>query len=124
MALAPVLMQPGLLALLGGLILLASFFYWLGFRARPRPAWAWHAQAGFLVTSLVLIPTVGLTLYLQRTAPARLRHLGVQPHPALSSSVGLAVGWARQLLSSFTAPAHRPLCSTSTARTGPTPAGL
>jgi uncharacterized membrane protein (DUF485 family) len=52
-------MQLGLLALLVGLILLASFCYWLGFRIRPRPAWAWHPQAGLFVVSLVLIPTVG-----------------------------------------------------------------
>ena len=41
-------MKPGLLALLSGLVLLAAFCYRLGFRVRPRPAWAWHAQAGCL----------------------------------------------------------------------------
>jgi hypothetical protein len=84
-------MQPGLLFLLRCLVLVAAVTGYFGF-VRPPRLWPWHPQAACIVTTFLLIPFVSWLLFLQAGAPSRLSRLGVQPHPALTSSVGLAVG--------------------------------
>ena len=48
-----------------------------------------------LVLAFVVIPFMVVCLYLQDTAPERLRAMGITPHPALGASVGLGVGTGR-----------------------------
>jgi hypothetical protein len=99
-------MQPSLILFLVLLLLLAAGTYYLGFVLRPT--WAWHSQAGFLITIGVLIPTVVLVLALQQSARGRLARLGVRVHPGLGPSLGVATGIGRNSTWLFrtTAPAE------------------
>jgi len=77
-----------------GFAVLAAITYYVGF-VLPGHQWRRWSQASWFVLAFVVIPMMVACLYLQDTAPGRLRAMGITPHPALGASVGLGVGTGR-----------------------------
>jgi hypothetical protein len=83
--------DPAVLILLTGLLLIAAQAAWFGF-INPVNTLAWLQQASFVVTAFMLIPLVLFVLYSQATSIDRLNAMGIKPHPAIRHAVGIANG--------------------------------
>ncbi len=88
-------MDPALITLVGLLVALAAVLYHV-FVVRRADDAGGQGQAGLIVLIAVLVPIVGMVLWDQSGATARLAEIGFAPHPAFDSSVGVASGNGNQ----------------------------
>lgn len=84
-------MSPGLVFALVGAILAAGVLYYL-YIVRRWPDWDAGARASIVVLVGVFIPILILALWNQHGAKDQLASHGIEPHPDLGPSIGVATG--------------------------------
>lgn len=84
-------MDPELLLLVAFFVLLALFFFYMGFVV-PASRLRYSTQTGFVFLAAFLIPFCLLVLADQSRAAGRLTALGIVPHPSIRNAIGVATG--------------------------------
>lgn len=84
-------MDPSLIALLVGFVLMAALLYHVIFIRREHPIGSW-AKSGLVVFVFLLIPVLLIALGFQAGAENRLQKIGFRPYPGFVSSSGIATG--------------------------------